>query len=157
MKATATSQAAKPAGAGVQSTPNSPHRILVVEDDEDIRRLNAEVLINSGYHVDAAEDGSVAWDNLQLNSYDLVITDNEMPKVSGVELFKKLRAAHMALPVIMATGKLPDVLTRCSWAYPAVMLLKPYTSTEFLETVQEVLRVTECATNEIVPPPSLQF
>jgi len=44
-----------------------PHRILVVEDDTDIRQLNTEVIIGAGYQVDAAEDGAVAWDALQLN------------------------------------------------------------------------------------------
>jgi DNA-binding response OmpR family regulator len=148
----------KPAGAAVQSKPNLRHRILVVEDDDDIRRLNAEVLINFGYQVDAAENGSVAWDNLQNKNYDLVVTDNDMPKVSGVELLKKLHAARMALPVIMATGKLPkDEFTRQPWLHPAAMLLKPYTSVEFLEKVQEVLRETGNDCREIAPPLRFEF
>src|ERR1700722_8747805 len=80
------------------------HRILVVEDDEDMRRLNTEVLKQFGYQVDAVEDGAIAWDTLQRNKYDLVVTDNAMPNLSGVELLRKLHAARMALPVIMATG-----------------------------------------------------
>ena len=64
----------------------SPHRILVAEDDHDVRRLNTEVLIDSGYHVDAAQDGAIAWDILQIKSYDLLITDYDMPKLSGLEL-----------------------------------------------------------------------
>src|SRR5436190_12282712 len=73
---------------------NPPQRILVVDDDISIRELSTEVLIHHGYHVDAAEDGAVAWDILQVSSYDLLLTDHNMPKVSGVELLKKLRAAR---------------------------------------------------------------
>ena len=100
-----------------------------------------EILIDSGYHVDAAEDGAVAWDTLQVNSYDLLVTDNDMPKMSGVELIKKLHAARVALPVILATGSLPkEEFTRHPWLQPAATLLKPYTAVEFLGTVKNVLR-----------------
>jgi two-component system, cell cycle sensor histidine kinase and response regulator CckA len=68
-------------------------RILVVEDDISIRRLRTEMLIRSGYQVDAAADGAAGWKALQGKSYDLVITDNFMPKVTGVEMVKKLHAA----------------------------------------------------------------
>ena len=84
--------------------PTPRHRILVVEDDADIRQLNTEALSQCGYHVDAAQDGAVAWDTLQASRYDLMVTDNDMPKVTGVELLKKLHAARLAVPVIMATG-----------------------------------------------------
>ena len=125
-------------------------RILVVEDDIDIRHLNAEVLMDSGYHVDVAEDGAVAWDALQLNHYDLLITDNAMPKVTGIELLQKLHAARMMLPVIMATGTLPEEeYTQSIWFHPAAMLLKPYTLADFLRTVKEVLHGTA------VPPTPL--
>jgi len=86
-----------------QCQTSPPQRILVVEDDRDLRQLNTEVLIHSGYHVNAAADGAAAWQALNTDRYDLLITDNNLPKVSGVELLKKVRAARMALPVIMAT------------------------------------------------------
>jgi DNA-binding response OmpR family regulator len=117
-----------------------PYRILVVEDDPGILCLNTEMLICSGYHVDAAVNGAVAWDALQLNSYDLLITDHNMPELSGVELLKNLHTARMDLPVIMATGTLPEEFGRCPWLQPAATLLKPYTVEELLRTVTKVLR-----------------
>ena len=75
-----------------------------MEDDDTICHLNAQALRHSGYHVDAAEDGAVAWETLQRSQYDLVVTDNDMPNVSGVELLKRLRASDIILPVIMASG-----------------------------------------------------
>jgi DNA-binding response OmpR family regulator len=130
-----------------------PHRILVVEDDKDIRLLNTEALTQCGYHVDAAQDGAVAWDTLQASGYDLMITDNEMPKVTGVDLLKKLHAAHLALPVIMATGALPiDEFTRHPWLQPAAMLIKPYTLDELVGTVRQVLRVADGSGGQTAPP-----
>jgi CheY-like chemotaxis protein len=103
-----------------------PRRILVVEDDSNIRQLNSEVLTQCGYHVVAAGDGAAAWTTLQRNGYDLLITDNEMPRVTGVDLLKKLHAAHLAVPVIMATETPPmDEFSRCPWLTPAAMLTKP--------------------------------
>ena len=82
----------------------SPRRILIVEDDDDIRHLNAEALTGSGYHVDPAVDGAQGWEALNSSSYDLLITDNNMPNLSGIELIKKLNAAGMPVRVIMASG-----------------------------------------------------
>jgi len=89
----------------LQDQPHSSHRILVVEDERDLRQITAEVLIDAGYHVDVAEDAAAAWHTLQLSKYDLLITNQFMPKVSGVELLKKIHAARLALPVIVDTGK----------------------------------------------------
>ena len=73
-----------------------------MEEAGDIRQLNAEVLIDAGYQVDVAEDGASAGGALQRHNYDLLITDQFLPKVSGVELLKKIHVARMTLPVIMA-------------------------------------------------------
>jgi DNA-binding response OmpR family regulator len=127
--------------APLQSPMSPPHHILVVEDDVGIRQLNTAVLLRCGYAVDIAEDGAAAWEALNAESYDLMITDNKMPKVSGVELLKMLRAARMELPVIMATGSLPtQEFARYPWLRPAATLVKPYTIGQLLRTVKRVLR-----------------
>ena len=113
----------------------------MVDDDIFFRRLNTQVLVGSGYEVDATADGAAAWQALNTYSYDLLITDNSMPKVTGVELLKRLRAARMALPVIMATGTVPqEEFARRPWLKPSATLLKPYTGEEMLRTVKKVLR-----------------
>jgi DNA-binding response OmpR family regulator len=134
--------------------PNPRQRILVAEDDPAIRQVNTQVLTYSGYHVDAAEDGAAAWDALEQNNYDLLVTDNDMPKVTGVELLQKMLDARKTLPVIMATGALPlEKFTECPALQPKVILLKPYTFEELLAAVKEVLRLTSDARNEPAPPP----
>ncbi len=116
-------------------------RILMVEDEVDLRRLNREVLMEAGYQVDAAEDGAVAWSALQLFDYDLLLTDNHMPKLTGVELIKKLRSEAMTLPVILVSGAMPtEEIRRQPWLKIQALLAKPYTIGELLKTVKEVLR-----------------
>ena len=65
---------------------------LVEEVDRLICRLNTEMLIFSGYAMDATERGSVANDALKLKRYNLMVTDHETPKASGVELLKKVQS-----------------------------------------------------------------
>jgi len=123
-----------------QNKPDLGKRILVVEDESDLRQLTAEALIDAGYRVDVAENGATAWSALQLSEYDLLITDQFMPKVSGVELLKKIHAARMTLSVIMATAFLPTwefALHPC--LQPVQMLLKPYSFGKLLGMVKNVL------------------
>jgi DNA-binding response OmpR family regulator len=146
MKGNGASRAGEPASTPLQFQTTLPHRILVVEDDLFIRRLTVAVLIRSGYKVDAADDGAAAGEALNANSYDLLITDNNMPEVSGVELLQKLRAAGMVLPVIMTTATLPkEEFTQNPRLQPAAILLKPVTVAEILKTVKNVLRETDSA------------
>lgn len=129
--------------------------VLVVEDDGDIRRLNTELLAYSGYQVDSVPDGEAGWEALYHRDYDLLVTDNEMPKVTGLELLKKVHAVGLALPVILATSTLPkDEFAHAPWLQPAAVLLKPYSVMEFLDTVKEVLRATASIRQETPPPPN---
>jgi DNA-binding response OmpR family regulator len=142
----------EPAGAPLESKPNQPQRILVVEDDVVTLRINIKVLTKSGYEVDGAEDGAVAWDALQLNGYDLLVTDNDMPNVSGVDLLKKLYAARMALPVIMLSGTMPTAeLERQPWLQIKAALPKPCIVSELLATVRNVLLASGGTRAEIAP------
>ncbi len=120
-----------------QSKRNSHQRILVVDDEEMIRQLNSKVLMLSHYQVDTAEDGGAAWKALQAVNYGLLITDNQMPKVTGIELVKKCRCERMTLPIILASGVLP---ANTESLQLAAMLLKPFTGDQLLKTVKEVMR-----------------
>ena len=146
--------AGDPAGAPPQGQARPVHRILVVDDETAVRLLMTAVLNGSGYHVDTAEDGAVAWAALQANPYDLLITDHCMPKITGVELVKKLRSARMALPVVMVTGTLPTYeLAKNPSLQLAATLDKPFAATALLDTVENVLRATESPREQIDPPP----
>jgi two-component system, OmpR family, response regulator len=153
MKDHRTTRAGQSAGAQARSLTAHSNHILLVDDDLDIRLLGADVLFHSGYQVDTAEDGESGWEALQAKNHDLLITDNKMPKVSGLELIKTLRSARMALPVILASGAMPDELSRLPWLQLAATLLKPFTSGELLGTVKNVLRATDSVREQIEPVP----
>src|SRR5687768_12872274 len=109
------------------------------------------MLAASGYQVDTAEDGVAGWEALHGSSYDLLITDYNMPKVSGVELVKKLRSARMALPVVLVSGAIPtEELSRNPSLKLAAMLLKPFSAEELLGTVKKVLGAAEGAPSHAV-------
>lgn len=124
----------------IQAHPS--HRILVAEDDTGIRELNAEVLARAGFAVKAVKDGLAAWEALHATNYHLLITDHDMPRLSGLGLVKRLRSARMALPVILASGTWP--MPGPQWAQElqlAAILPKPFSPDQLLGTVKEVLRV----------------
>ena len=105
MKGNELLHAGEPAGASVQSQAHSCPRILVVDDDSDIRMLYTNALAHPGCRVDTAEDGAAGWEALQVNHYHLLITEHNLPRLTGIELVRKLRAARMAVPVVMTTHK----------------------------------------------------
>ena len=150
-------RSAKAATTPAPGATHQPRRILVVDDDTGIRQLGTEVLIRHGYQVDAAEDHTAGWKALQAHTYDLLITDLDMPRLSGLKLVKKLRAARLALPVILASGIMtPQELNRNPWFHLSGALLKPVSPEQLLQTVQAVLRAPNGAREQIAPPPSWQ-
>ena len=123
---------------------NSLRRILVVDDDPDMRQLTVDVLVSSEYAVDAAINGAVGWEALRARHYDLVITDNKMPKMTGIELIEKLRYTRVGLPVIMATNQLPThIFNLKPWLTPDATLQRPFSNDDLLATVKRVLRTDD--------------
>ena len=134
------SQTGETAGVALLCQPNPVRRILVVEDNYDLCQVNAMILHYAGYHVDTAADGASAWKALQASRYDILITDNAMPRVTGLELIKMLRSEEMPLLVILASGTVPvEELDRYPWLQLDAMLLKPYTTEAILDSVKRVL------------------
>jgi len=90
--------------------------------------------------VDTAEDGQAGWEALQGKRYDLLITDNNMPRVTGVELLKRLRSEGEDLPAILISGAMPtEELRRNPWLELDAALSKPFTSSELIDVVKTVL------------------
>jgi DNA-binding response OmpR family regulator len=148
--------AREPAVARTRSETNPILRVLVVDDDVTIRRLSKAMLIYHGFDVDAAEDGAAGLAALYAKQYDLLITANNMPKVTGVELVKKLRSDRVEMPVILVSGLIPDELSRNPGMLDAT-LLKPFTTAELLETVNKVLRGAENPHERIHPQPTTEL
>ena len=132
--------------------------ILLVDDDPCRCELNAEMLRRHGYEVSIANDGNAGWEELQINRYNLLITENELPRLTGVGLVKKLRSACMPLPVIIAVGILPSWKSaEYPWLLKATKLFKPYAIEDLLGLVKSVLPVTAYVRTEIVPAQNWQI
>jgi two-component system, cell cycle response regulator CpdR len=118
----------------------SPGRILLVDDDAEIRGIMADVLCRGGHRVTCACDGKAGWDALCMDHFDVLITDHDMPKLSGLDLLRRLRSAHLNLPVVFISGSIPSEdpdLFRC--LPPGVTLEKPFSLKALLRTIQSLL------------------
>ena len=112
-------------------------RILALDDDADMLSLYTSALSDARYEVDTLADGEAGWDALCTNEYDLLLTDNQMPRLTGLELVARLRAAGMMLPVILSSGsRKSDQIGDGKWLGLASVLYKPFTPTELVEAVR---------------------
>jgi len=126
-----------------------PHRILMADHDAEVLRRGTEALINVGYCVDFAADGVAAWNAIRLGKYDLLVTENCLPKTSGLELLKNIHIARIELPVIMVTGEPPEEKLRPPpWLQIEAMLFKPYTAEVLLAMVKNVLLANDLAPDQ---------
>lgn len=80
-------------------------RILIAEDDDNFRTLIAEVLRQAGHIPMPERNGKRAWERLQNENADMLVTDITMPEMDGFQLLSRIRASdrHQAIPVMMLT------------------------------------------------------
>jgi two-component system chemotaxis response regulator CheY len=117
-------------------------RVLVVDDDPVIRRLVCAMLRSAQFATVQANDGHDAWDALQRETIDVVITDRSMPDMDGLQLLRAMRAspAHTNIPVIMLTGSLAsEAAPEASIEGADAFLRKIVSSQELIATVNQVL------------------
>lgn len=110
-------------------------RILYADDDRCILRACQIMLDRAGYDVDTVADGAEAWGALQCIPYHLLITDNEMPRLKGLELIQKVRDALIPMPIVLASASVSSMKgLECD-----ALLPKPFTARALLDTVRQVL------------------
>ncbi|NOY45823.1 MAG: response regulator [Deltaproteobacteria bacterium] len=120
--------------------PPDPPRVLVVDDEDDITGVLADILEEQGYAVDVAADGDEAWERAQEDPYDVVITDLKMPRMGGLELLREIRRAEHPSIVIMMTGFATvetaiEALKIGAYDY----ILKPFKVGELLQVVERAM------------------
>jgi two-component system cell cycle response regulator CpdR len=125
---------------------NCRARILCADDDPALRTGFAQVLTRAGYSVTTVADGLEAWESLQSEPYDLLITDNEMPGFSGIELVVQARLARMALPIVVATSDVSSFTDpHMQWLRIAALLQKPFG----LRTLSNAVGQALCAAHQV--------
>lgn len=119
-------------------------RILIVDDDTEIRDLLEFDIASSGYFVDTASDGMEGLTKALNNKYDLVLLDVMMPKMNGFEVCKNIRAAKINVPILMLTAKgTIDDKTSGFNSGADDYLVKPFDIQEVLLRIRVLLRRTE--------------
>ena len=121
-------------------TSESAARILVVDDEEQVRGSMVRLLQRLGYDATGVEDGEAALRHVRAHATDLVITDMQMPGKSGLELLLELRALDPRLPVIAMSGgdssRQLDLLGSAGLLGAVAVVLKPYTVDELVAAVR---------------------
>jgi DNA-binding NtrC family response regulator len=79
-------------------------RILVVEDEDEVRQVIIETLLDSGLEVIGASNGQQALSHLEATSFGAMVSDIQMPGMTGIELLAEVRNRKMDLPVILLTA-----------------------------------------------------
>jgi DNA-binding response OmpR family regulator len=128
----------------LQKNPARGARILLVDDDELLRELVAEALIMNGYEVVYAQDGEEGWDSLCKLEFDLLITDHNMPRLSGFDLINRMKSRPSQVRTIMITGYLPLQFPESANTLPfCEVMAKPFSLKELLQKVDNSLRLLE--------------
>lgn len=90
------------------TAPSGSGRILWVDDEVDMLRPHTILLMKAGYHVDAVMNGNDALELLEAESYDLVLLDEQMPGLRGIEVLEQMRSRGRRVPVVMVTKSEAD-------------------------------------------------
>jgi len=130
------------AEAELRELPRGKERILVVEDEEGVRKFTKTLLDGQGYEVVAAADGKEAVTHLKNEQmFDLLFTDVVLPEgMNGVEVAETAKRLQPNISVLYATGYMEDVIADNGELEEGTTLLKkPYESTELLEKISTIL------------------
>ncbi|MEI6761468.1 MAG: response regulator [Betaproteobacteria bacterium] len=117
--------------------------ILTVDDSPSMRKMVSFTLTGAGHRVVEAVDGIDAFEKAQLQTFDLVLTDQNMPRLDGLGLTRKLRDhPHFKLvPILMLTTESSDLMKQAGRAAGATgWLVKPFDPARLLEVIQKVIR-----------------
>jgi len=119
-------------------------RILIVDDDENIRRVLVAILEDEGYFVESVGTGGSAIEKTKRNFYNLALIDVRLPDMEGIELLTKLKDTTPKMRKIIITGfptlqNAVEAVNRGSDAY----ILKPFDVNKVLDTIKQQLKEQE--------------
>lgn len=127
-------------------------KILVVDDFGTMRRIIKNILLEIGYHnIEEAEDGEIALQKLKAGGIDFVVTDWNMPNMSGLELLTAIRLdeALKNIPVLMVTAEAAkENVIHAVQAGVSNYIVKPFTATVLKDRVDAILAKVKAAQNQ---------
>lgn len=117
--------------------------ILAVDDSPSMRKMVSFTLVGAGYEVVEAVDGQDAFEKAQKQNFDLVLTDQNMPRLDGLGLTRKLREQPQFknTPILMLTTESSDTMKQAGKAAGATgWLVKPFDPVKLIDVVKKVIR-----------------
>ena len=116
-------------------------RLLIVDDEENMRELLKDFFEDEGFKVEVAGDGIQALDKMD-KGVNIVISDNRMPVMEGMELLDKIKEKYPETQVIIITAfSTPKLAVEAYKRGAAAYITKPFNPDELLKKVKEILRV----------------
>jgi two-component system, chemotaxis family, chemotaxis protein CheY len=118
------------------------HSILAVDDSASMRQMVSFTLKSAGYNVVEAVDGQDAYEKTNGRDFDLVLTDQNMPRMDGISLTKKLRdnPKFKTTPILILTTESSDQMKQAGKSAGATgWLVKPFDPQRLLATINKVL------------------
>lgn len=119
------------------------HSILAVDDSASMRQMVSFTLKSAGYTVVEAVDGQDAYEKASGRGFDLVLTDQNMPRMDGISLTKKLRENpnFKQTPILILTTESSDQMKQAGRVAGATgWLVKPFDPAKLLEVIKKVIR-----------------
>ncbi len=113
--------------------------ILAADDSEPIRRLVIMVLANSGHTVEVVNDGLEALESFERSRFDLVVTDINMPRMTGFELVRQIRTKNTEVPILaLTTESEQEMREQGRNAGVDGWIVKPFKPAQFLDIIRQV-------------------
>jgi len=117
--------------------------ILAVDDSPSMRKMVSFTLTGAGFQVVEAIDGQDAYEKAQTQNFDLVLTDQNMPRLDGLALTRKLREhpQFKTIPILMLTTESSDLMKQAGRAAGATgWLVKPFDPARLIEVIKKVIK-----------------
>ncbi|MFP3669445.1 response regulator transcription factor [Priestia sp. SIMBA_032] len=131
-------------------------RILIVEDEVEIGTILKMELEHEGYQVEIEDNGKDGLETALLKTFDLILLDIMLPKMSGIEVLRKLRKKESYVPIILLTARNSTIEKVMGLDHGANdYITKPFKTEELLARIRSLLRYTHLATREKAEKDSL--
>jgi CheY-like chemotaxis protein len=118
-----------------------PPIVLIAEDNPCLARVLSFKFKSCGFTTIVCEDGQVAWDAYEANSIAAIVSDHEMPMMSGVELASQIRANDLKIPIFLVTGRQLELPAGIAEKLQITIIFgKPFSPADVVSAVSEAIQ-----------------
>ena len=124
-------------------TQKTKKSVLVVDDSATVRETQRKILESEGFDVDTAIDGVDGWNSFRLSKYDIIVSDVDMPRMTGFELVEKIRSINTKIPIVIVSYKdrTEDRARGRTAGANAYLTKSSFQDDSFLRTIRSLLKV----------------